>query len=399
MMDKGEKVTPEQAQSAVDKWITIHNTTEQDESVIEIDGVIGPDWWDDDNSNTAKAIKAKIRAITAIKAKKIIVLINSPGGLISDGLAIHDALAVNPAEIITDVQGIAASMATVIAQSGDVRKMSDNALYLIHQPMTVTMGNINTHKQSLVDLEAYNKRLVNIYVKRSGKSEEEIRELMDKNDGYGIWIDGAEAKEIGLIDEVYEPMKAAAMVDLKEYPFLNLPLIPENKKRITKKPNNMAHENPSKIMELFNNLAAEIKSLLNIGADNTLPETVTAKLTEFEARVKAAEEAGAVAETAKAAAEAAQAQADGKVEAVNAELATAKETVTAKEKEIETLKAEKVGLEGQITKMKAASTGIPGVLAQEDPNNPVPAELAQLNADVAKLKAEHTVVSFDPTLN
>lgn len=207
--------------------IEIRNQSKE-EAVIDIDGEIGGfdfDTWE--MVNTPKKIKDQLKKIADLDTKKIVVNINSLGGFIDDGLAIHDILASHDAEIETNVIGMTASAATIIAQAGDVRKISDNALYLIHRGWGGMIGNANDAEAFAEDLRTMDKRIANIYAKRSDKSVDEMLDLMDANNGDGKWIDAEEAKELGLVDEVYEPMKAAAAVDMSMFKNMGLP-IPEN---------------------------------------------------------------------------------------------------------------------------------------------------------------------------
>ena len=200
-----------------------------DEATIDIDGEIGWVAYDGENYtwNTKEAIKKKIKDIADLKTKKIIVNISSLGGFVDDGLAIHDILAQHPAEIETRVTGMTASAATIIAQAGDVRKISDNALYLIHKSISIAFGNANDIATVLQDSMTIDERLANIYAKRSGKDIKEIKKLMNENNGNGKWMDAAEAKDMGLVDEVFEPMKAAAAVDREYLNSMGLPDIPD----------------------------------------------------------------------------------------------------------------------------------------------------------------------------
>jgi ATP-dependent Clp protease protease subunit len=390
MSEERKKLSLEEATAAVDKWITIRNAKdEKGDAEIEIDGEIGYDWWTGDDSNTAKAIKAKLKEIANMKAKRIVVRINSLGGYIHEGLAIHDALAVNKAEIITDVQGVAASMATVIAQAGKTRRMSDNALYLLHQASGLSWGNINETKAALEDLVAWNDRLVNIYVKRTGKDEEEIRELMDRNNGVGVWIDADEAKEMNLVDEIYEPMKAAANAaknarDPERFKRFNLPEPPPFKdKQSPLNTDTMSEETKKTWKEAFEDFKNEVREILNIKKDEALPEEVINKLTEFDARIKEVEEENKTEELTE------------KVNSLTAELETANSAIQEKDSAIETLKNEKAQLEGDLTKKKAKSTKTESPEGRENPDAPVDKEMEALNRDAAKLRAELMVTHVD----
>jgi len=210
--------------------IEIRNQSE-DEAVIDIDGEIG---WVNENGdwNTGPKIKAKLKEISDLKAKKIIVNIASLGGFVDEGLQIHDILAQHEAEIETRVTSMTASAATIIAQAGDVRKISDNALYLVHRAWGFAFGNMNDMMAMAADLEVIDNRIANIYAKRSGKSLKEVVKLMNENDGGGKWIDPQEALDFGLVDEVFEPMRAAASVDADMFRAMGLP-VPEGAKENT----------------------------------------------------------------------------------------------------------------------------------------------------------------------
>ena len=189
---------------------------------IDIYGEIG--WYNEKGElNSPLSIKEKLRDIANLDVDKIVVNINSLGGFVDDGLAIHDVLAAHPAEIETRVIGMTASAATVIAQAGSKRTMSENALYLIHHAWGLVIGNAMDMLSAAQDMEMGDSRMVNIYVKRSGKSEEEIRELMSANGGHGKWISAEEAMEYGLIDQVFEPMKIAAAVPRTFFSTMGMP--------------------------------------------------------------------------------------------------------------------------------------------------------------------------------
>jgi ATP-dependent Clp protease protease subunit len=123
-------------------------------------------------------------------------------------------LAQHKAEIITRITGMTASIATVIAQAGNKREMSDNALALIHRASYTVIASLNQNDLDNLkdDLQVIDNKILNIYEKRSGVNRDKLTELIDAQNGQGRWLDSNEAKEFGLIDEVFEPMQAVAML-------------------------------------------------------------------------------------------------------------------------------------------------------------------------------------------
>lgn len=206
--------------------LDIQTIDEDEETIAEvtIDGLIGEDPFElEEDQNTKQRMREQLREIDDIEADRIVVNISSLGGDVDHGLAIHDLLASNDAEVETNVAGMTASAATIIAQAGDTRKMSDNALYLIHRAWTIGMGNANDFEVLAKDLNTLDDRISNIYAKRSEQTQDDFLELMNEANGDGIWLSAGEAEDKGLIDEVVEPMKAAASVPEEMFEKYNLP--------------------------------------------------------------------------------------------------------------------------------------------------------------------------------
>jgi len=207
------------------KTINIYNQSEA-VAVIDIDGVIGYDWWKDEpDKNTKERMKKELKEIAEIKATTIIVNINSYGGDVNHGISIHDLLAESQAHVITKINGMTASAATLIALAGDEREMSDNALALVHLSSTWAWGNVNDFKESMQTMEAVNERIANMYAKVGGKEVQVYIDLMNENNGNGKWIDANEMKEIGLVTKVFEPTQLAANFDFAKH---RLPVPPVN---------------------------------------------------------------------------------------------------------------------------------------------------------------------------
>ena len=106
--------------------------------------------------------------------KTINLHINSPGGSVFEGIAIHNMLKMHKAKINVYVDGLAASIASVIAMSGDTIFMPENSMLMIHNPWTVAMGNSKELRKQADDLDRIAQMSVKTYLSKSnGKIDEE----------------------------------------------------------------------------------------------------------------------------------------------------------------------------------------------------------------------------------
>ena len=139
-------------------------------------------------------------------AKEITVNINSVGGDVFTGISIYNMLKRHKAKIIVNVDGLAASIASVIAMAGDVIRMPSNSMMMIHNAMTMVAGNANDLRSTADLLEKVTDTLMSAYLDRSDKLERnELKALLDAE----TWLSAEEAKELGLIDEVITSKKIA----------------------------------------------------------------------------------------------------------------------------------------------------------------------------------------------
>lgn len=189
-----------------------------DVAEIDIDGAIGWDlikWLEDEEQNTQENIKKKLREIDA---SEIIVNINSLGGFVNDGLVIHDYLQEHPAKVTTVARGLVASAGTIILQGGH-RKMSANSRILIHKAMAGICGWFNSNElQSIInDNDGMDETISKLYAANGNKSADDYLELMNEENGAGIWLSADEAKEWGLIDEVYQPADGENAANKRNY--------------------------------------------------------------------------------------------------------------------------------------------------------------------------------------
>lgn len=160
-------------------------------------GAIGESWWDE--TVTAKAL---VRELAGITASKITVRINSPGGSVSDGLAIYNALRSHPAEITTINEGQAASIASLILMAGDTVKSYSNALVMVHAPWSYVEGNSAALREFADVLDTHARAMATSYARKTGRDVGEMQALL--TDGVDHWYTASEATEMGFVDSVIE---------------------------------------------------------------------------------------------------------------------------------------------------------------------------------------------------
>lgn len=175
---------------------------------INIEGTIGrPASFDDANKDavaTYNEFTRRIKEIGASNSRKVVVNIRSTGGDVNDALLIYEQLISLKAKVVTQCYGYTASAATIIAQAASVgeRRMSENALYLIHQSSTSIEGPTQKLAGGIELLRKTDERIAKIYSDASGRPAEEFLRLMGENEGRGKWLSAEEALAAGLIDEI-----------------------------------------------------------------------------------------------------------------------------------------------------------------------------------------------------
>lgn len=160
---------------------------------------------------TAKDFATALKEIPEDHA--ITVRINSPGGSVFDGYAIFNALKARSAQITTKIEGLAASMASVIALAGSKVTAAANSIVMIHNPWSGVSGDSDDLRKMADLLDKLTGQLVGIYAAKTGLPEADVRAAMDAE----TWFTGAEAKEWGLVDEVTDEIQVAASFDTSRF--------------------------------------------------------------------------------------------------------------------------------------------------------------------------------------
>jgi ATP-dependent Clp protease protease subunit len=142
---------------------------------LYIDGEIARDasWWGTSGLVIARQFRRELA-----KCRDVTVWINSPGGDVFAGAEIYTALREHRGKVTVKVMGIAASAASVIAMAGDEVLMSPVAYMMIHDPWTFAMGNAREMEHWADVLRELGEGLITAYVEKSGKSRDEIVELL-----------------------------------------------------------------------------------------------------------------------------------------------------------------------------------------------------------------------------
>jgi ATP-dependent protease ClpP protease subunit len=151
---------------------------------------------------TAKGLADDLRATDATE---LAVHVNSPGGDIFDGLAIYQALKDHPANVTVHVDGLAASIASVIAMAGDRVVMAPKASMMIHDGWTVSAGNAADLRKTADLLDKQSDIIASVYADRSNQPAGFWRDLMREE----TWYNADEALAAGLVDEIEGKAKQA----------------------------------------------------------------------------------------------------------------------------------------------------------------------------------------------
>jgi ATP-dependent protease ClpP protease subunit len=141
-----------------------------------------------------------------LSGQHIHLRINSPGGSVVEGTAIYNALRRHEGGLTVHIDAMAASMASVIAMAGEPVYMADNALLMIHNPWTVSMGESKDLRKEADLLDKLKVNLRNASVRKTGINAEEIGAMMDAE----TWLDAVEAVALGFADAIEEGVAAAA---------------------------------------------------------------------------------------------------------------------------------------------------------------------------------------------
>jgi len=165
---------------------------------------------------SAKTFREQIKAV---KARTINLRINSPGGSVTEGAAMMSVLDDFKGTVEVDIDGMAASAASVVAMSGDTIRMASNALMMIHDPYAGVMGGADEMRRTADLLDKVKGQILDAYGRRAKADRKAIAKMMTDE----TWFNGQEAVEAGLADETTAPMQMAASFDLTKFGYRKVP--------------------------------------------------------------------------------------------------------------------------------------------------------------------------------
>jgi ATP-dependent Clp endopeptidase proteolytic subunit ClpP len=215
-----------------DDWYRIVAKSE-DEADVMIYDVVG---WDTTADRFVKDLKA-------VKAKTINLHLNSPGGAVFEGFAIYNALKQHDAKVITHIDGLAASIASIIAIAGDEVRIARNAYMMIHNPWNICLGDGAEMRKNADLLDKLAGTLAQTYADKTGGDADDMTTMMNEE----TWFTADEAKAIGLVDvisDAEEPEKQETRRAMKAAAFVrNFDRVPEAlRARLDLKPANAFSE-------------------------------------------------------------------------------------------------------------------------------------------------------------
>ena len=171
--------------------------------------------------------------------KQINLHIHSPGGDVFDGIAIYNLLKNHPANVTVYIDGLAASMASVIAMAGNEVIMPENAMMMIHKPWGIQGGDADDMRKYADLLDKVENTLIPAYASKTGKTPEELAEMLTAE----TWLNGKECVEQGFADKLAEPL--VAMASIKSRKLEDYENMPKAMKDMLFKPQGNAGSTPA----------------------------------------------------------------------------------------------------------------------------------------------------------
>ena len=229
-----------------------------------------------------------IEEIKSYKDTPMSLHINCVGGDVFEGMAIYNVLKKRTAKTTVYIEGIAASMGSVIALAGDEVIMAENSLFMIHNAWGGAMGEATEIRKTAALLDKISGEIADIYTKKTNLPYNRVKEMMDEE----TWLSADEAFNLGFIDSISDAIKVAAKYDVSKFKNITDKEI-QNKLSVNLKSKKMTEELKNwfnaKVEEIIAKVkssdeseASDVKEVEVMMADE---KEVSEKLSGFEAKV------------------------------------------------------------------------------------------------------------------
>ena len=214
------------ARKAQDTSNVVRMTRTDDGQSLRLYGIVG----DDFDGFTDDAVRDVLEGREGFDGAQnvepvsgdLVVHLNSPGGFVDQGMAVYSALRDLDGGVTIQVDGLAASIASVIAMAGTVR-MHPGSMMMIHNPWNMAMGDANEMRKNAEMLDKVSESIIAIYQRKTGQDEDTIRTMMEEE----TWLTAQDAAEWGFADSVIDGVdeevaaRAMAALDLSVLPSLD----------------------------------------------------------------------------------------------------------------------------------------------------------------------------------
>ena len=167
----------------------------------------------DEVGNYGVSAKDFVNDLKLLKGRDIYLHINCVGGEVFDGMAIYNTLKKYKGKVTAYIEGIAASMGSIIPLAADEIIMSENSLYMIHNAWGGAMGEADDMRKTATLLDKLSSEIANIYTKKTGLPLSQIEDMMDEE----TWFNSEEALEYGFIDRISDAVMVAAKYDISKF--------------------------------------------------------------------------------------------------------------------------------------------------------------------------------------
>ena len=160
---------------------------------VYIYGIIGSKW--DGDGNTQDKMREQL---AEEEGDEIIVAINSPGGDLFTGLALMNMLRRHEGRVVVEIDGLAASAASVVAMGADEVRMPESSMLMIHNPWGKAIGDFHDMRETADDFEEIRDSMLATYRAKTGKDDDELKEMLDEE----TWMSAASAVQHGFADTI-----------------------------------------------------------------------------------------------------------------------------------------------------------------------------------------------------